>query len=78
MTQEIDIIIPSIYIWENWSLRNLSKILTVVQLANQLAKEKLGSKSVHCQGVAFSYFFNLFIISAIDWMLVFPQNSCVK
>lgn len=60
MTQEIDIIISSIYIWENLSLKNLSRILTVIQLANQLAKAKLGSKSVHFKVLLFLTFLTFY------------------
>lgn len=51
MTQEIDIIISSIYRWENLSMKNLGKILTVAQLINQW-RQSLGQNlpivKVHC------------------------------
>lgn len=52
MTQEIDIIISSIYIWKNLSIENLGKILTVTQLISE-AKAWV-KKSIHCQGLVLS------------------------
>lgn len=35
VTQDIDIIISSIYIWENLSMENLGKVLTVTLLTSE-------------------------------------------
>lgn len=56
MIQEIDIIIFSIYIWENLSTVNLGKVLIVTQLISE--DKPLDQKIFPLQGVVF--FLNFF------------------
>lgn len=76
-TQETDIIISSIYIWENLSMENLGKVLTVTQLISE-AKAWV-KKSVHCRGVVFFLSFLTFkICFEIISLLKKHQKSSTK